>query len=115
MVMGYYQQILQLLPMLFNPQVPPQMQQMVMKIIAGADKMIEQVFQSHQRFDLEDVLIGVGGENGEQGIASMAPQGIGAAQGGALTNGGIQAQQIAGLLGGAGAGAGNGQFPPNTQ
>jgi len=104
MVMGYYQQILQLMPMMFQPGVPPQMIEMVQKVISGADKMMKQVFQSHQRFDLEDVLLGMGGEDGSgpdglMGAISGAQQAVGGPAGGANGAGGLQAPGLGGLLG----------------
>lgn len=85
MVTGYYAQLMQLLPLMFNPQVPPQLQQVMMKMVMGSDKMMQQIFQSHSRFDLDGVLVSealqelLGGLNGN-GAGQMAPQ-MGGAQG----------------------------------
>jgi hypothetical protein len=54
----YSQQILQYMPVLVNPQIPPDIRQAVVKIIQGQDKMLDRVFQAFGAFDLEDVLVG---------------------------------------------------------
>lgn len=57
-VTQYGQQVMQLLPILTNPQIPPETKAIPVKFIEAQDKMLTKVFQAFGAFDLESVLVG---------------------------------------------------------
>ncbi len=54
----YLMQMLQLAPVLANPQVPPELKAATIHVIEGQDKLLKEIFQSYNKFDLESVLAG---------------------------------------------------------
>lgn len=57
-VSQYMQQMLQFAPVLGNPQVPEELKAAVLHAVKGQDRLLEQIFQSHNKFDLDSVLVG---------------------------------------------------------
>lgn len=57
-VSQYMQQMLQFAPVLGNPQVPEELKAAVLHTVKGQDRLLEQIFQSHNKFDLDSVLVG---------------------------------------------------------
>lgn len=102
------------LPMLMNPQTPQPIKDLLIKLSSAVDTAMEQVFQSHQRFDYDSILVGdilqqlagpVGAMAGmqmqmQQQQAAAQQQMMGAANG-------------SGAAGGPGAGMGGNAGAPN--
>lgn len=108
-VTQHYTQVLQLLPMAMqNPQMAP----VVMRIVQGMEKLLENVFQAHKRFDLDEVLIGdLLTQQGEEqnGTTQPAPPTPGMVEGapsGYGGNGSVPDEELGGPPGGAGQGYG---------
>lgn len=57
-VSQYMQQMLQFAPVLGNPQVPPELKAAVLHAVKGQDKLLDKIFQAHNAFDLDTVLVG---------------------------------------------------------
>lgn len=57
-VQGYMQQVLQLSMAVANPQIPPPIKQLIVHGVDGLDKLLKRIFQAHNAFDLETVLVG---------------------------------------------------------
>jgi len=57
-VSQYMQQMLQFAPVLGNPQVPVELKAAVLHAVKGQDKLLDKIFQAHNAFDLDSVLVG---------------------------------------------------------
>jgi hypothetical protein len=57
-VQGYMQQVLQLSMAVANPQIPPPIKELIVHGVEGLDKLLKRIFQAHNAFDLETVLVG---------------------------------------------------------
>jgi hypothetical protein len=57
-VQGYMQQVLQLSMAVANPQIPPPIKDLIVHGVEGLDKLLKRIFQAHNAFDLETVLVG---------------------------------------------------------
>jgi hypothetical protein len=52
------QQVLQLSMAVANPQIPPPIKELIVHGVEGLDKLLKRIFQAHNAFDLETVLVG---------------------------------------------------------
>lgn len=76
----YGQQMMQVLPMINNPQVPPHIQQFAMQMFVGATKFAKQIMKGYRIEGVEELFPDVGGQGGEQqasGGAGSEPGGAG--------------------------------------
>ena len=97
----YGQQMMQILPLLGNPQVPPQMQQFAMQMFVGATKFSKQLMKAFKIEGVDELFPDVGGgdANGQQesGVAGVGSGGNGNAgqpPAGMATAGGMAPQGI---------------------
>jgi hypothetical protein len=57
LVNEYTQKVMETIPVLLNPQVPPQAKEIVLRSIAAQDTLMQRIFQAHHSFDLDAVLM----------------------------------------------------------
>lgn len=57
-VVGYFERIMQVAQLATNPMAPPELKMIAAKMAQGADKLMDRIFQSHQTYDLDSVLMG---------------------------------------------------------
>ena len=106
MVIQYAMQVMQFATGVVNPQMPPPLRDVILRILKGVDRAMERILQSHGAFDLDQVLVA---EALAQMSAQMGAQAQAAGPMGA--QGGPQGAPGAQMLGGpgdAGAAGGNG-------
>lgn len=108
----YGEKVFQMLPMIYNPQVPPEIQAVAAKFFIGSTKMMEDVFETFNEHNTDSYLPYIRDiEMMVENMEAMKDQQIGGMAGVRQNRPGIQPQPA----GGGSAGGANGQPQPGGQ